>query len=42
VPAPCLSDDRYFDPDRPEKGAPLLTQVGQGNAGHRVALYADT
>ena len=39
VPAQRLADDRYFDPDRPEKGAPHLTEVAQGSAGHRVALY---
>jgi peptide/nickel transport system ATP-binding protein len=42
VPAQRLADDRYFDPDRPEKGAPRLVDVGQSNAAHRVALYADT
>jgi peptide/nickel transport system ATP-binding protein len=42
VPAQRLADDRYFDPDRPEKGAPRLVDVGQSNAAHRVALSADT
>jgi peptide/nickel transport system ATP-binding protein len=40
VPAQRLAGDRYFDPDRPERGAPQLVEVTEGRAGHRVALYA--